>query len=54
MQIGQPLLAKHNGKIIECIVVKLFEEDILLEDKETKIQFTRKFWEIRKVEIKDE
>jgi hypothetical protein len=52
MHIGQPLLAKKDGKIVECIVIKLFDEDILLEFE--GIQFTRKFWEIHKIEEKND
>jgi hypothetical protein len=54
MNIGQSLLAKKDGKIIECIVIELFSEDILLEDKETKERLTRKYWEVRKLEIKND
>jgi len=49
MRIGQPLLAKNNGKIVECIVIDFSVEDILLEDKETKERFYKKFWEVRKI-----
>jgi len=49
MRIRQELLAKNNGKIIECIVIDFSDEDILLEDKETKERFYRKFWEVHKI-----
>lgn len=49
MHIGQTLLAKKDNKIIECRVIQMYMEDILLEDVNTKEQFTRKYWEVKKI-----
>ena len=48
MYIGRRLLVKHEGKIQEGIVTKIYNEDldIRLED-ETII--SRKFWEVRSI-----
>lgn len=53
MYIGKSVLAKKDGKVIECIVIDFSQEDILLEDKETKEQFKRMFWEVRNVKNED-
>jgi len=46
MWIGQPILCKHNGKLQEGTVEKMFEEDvhIKLGNNET---ISRKYWEVR-------
>jgi hypothetical protein len=52
MYIGQTIRCKYEDKIIECIVIALFEEDVMLEYEGKNL--TRKYWEIRPMEIKNE
>jgi hypothetical protein len=48
MQIGKRLLVKHEGKVIEGIVIQIFIEDLEIKlDDQTIIQ--RKFWEVRSI-----
>ncbi len=47
MRIGDKVLAKVNGKIEECIVEKVYNEDLVLNTGKEMV--TRKFWEIRKI-----
>lgn len=48
MQIGARLLIRHEGKIVEGTVMKLFEETI--EIKLGNGEFViRKFWEVRSI-----
>lgn len=53
MHIGQSVLCKHNEIVQEGKVQKIYFEDldIKLENGET---IRRKFWEIRKIEIKND
>jgi len=46
MWLGQTILCKHNDKLQEGTVEKMFEEDvsIKLANNET---ITRKYWEVR-------
>jgi hypothetical protein len=48
LQIGQRLLVKHDGRVRQGIVIKIFSEelDIKLEDE---IIVRRKFWEVKKL-----
>jgi hypothetical protein len=52
MYIGKSVLAKHNGIVKEFKVTKIMPEDLELNDGE--ITIIRKFWEIRKIENKNE
>ena len=46
MQIGNTVICKHNGQLIECTVIKMTENDLFLDYKgETLI---RRFWEVKK------
>lgn len=51
MNIGQPILVKHNGIVQEGIIEVIYSEDldIRLENGEL---IRRKFWEVRKIENK--
>lgn len=46
MWIGQPILCKHNGKIEEGTVEKMFEEDVHIK-LATNETISRKYWEVR-------
>lgn len=48
MNLGERILAKVNGQIRECIVIKTGYEDLDLF-VESGITIRRKFWEIRKI-----
>lgn len=52
MFIGQKVLAKHENKVIECEVIRMDREDVILKYAETT--FSRKYWEIRKVQNEKE
>lgn len=53
MVIGRRLLIKHEGKIQESIVVEFSYDDLKLKlDDGTVI--LRKFWEVRKIEEKED
>jgi len=48
MQIGKRLLVRHEGKVLEGIVIKIFPEELEIKlDDHTIIQ--RKFWEVRSI-----
>jgi len=49
MRIGQKILAKYNGKIVEGVVIEIYYEDIDIKLDTNEI-IKRKFWEIRKIE----
>ena len=53
MHIGKRVLVKHADAVQEGSVINIYPEDldILLENGET---IRRKYWEVRKVEKKDE
>jgi len=53
MYIGKSVLVKHNGIVQEGKVEIIYDEDldIRLENGEL---IRRKYWEIRKVKVKDE
>jgi hypothetical protein len=53
LHIGLTLLVKHNGIVQEGKVRQIFEEDLEIELKTDEI-ITRKYWEIRKIEVKNE
>lgn len=47
MRIGQRLLAKYNGQIVEGIVIEIYFEDVDIKlDNGTVIK--KKYWEVRK------
>jgi len=53
MYIGQSVLIKNNGRIQEGKIEIIYDENLdirLLDDT----LITRKFWEIHKMEIKDD
>ena len=53
MFIGQRILTKKDGQIIECSIVQFIgQEDLELTDDIST--FIRKYWEVRKIEIKNE
>lgn len=51
MQIGTRLLIKHEGKVTEGIVMKLYEETIEIKIGNNELVI-RKFWEVRKIDEK--
>jgi hypothetical protein len=53
MYIGKSVLVKHNGIVQKGTVETIFPEDldVRLENGEL---VRRKFWEIRKIEVKNE
>lgn len=53
MHIGKPVLIKHNGEIVEGKVEVIYKEDLDIRLPDGTL-ITRKFWEIRKVEPKNE
>jgi len=53
MYIGKYLLTKHENKIVKGIVVKIFEEDLDIR-LDNDIIIRRKFWEVRKLDEKEE
>lgn len=53
MQIGVHLLVKHDGKVQEGIVVKLFEETIEIKLLIGDI-IIRKYWEVRSLKNEKE
>lgn len=50
MYEGQTVLCRLNGKVIECVVISLFYEDVLLSYNGE--QFQKKYWEIKKIDQK--
>lgn len=48
MQINKWLLVKHDGKIQEGKVIKIYYEDLDIQLKNGEI-IRRKFWEVRKI-----
>ncbi len=48
MQIGTPLLVKHNGKIKKGRVEKIYPEDLDIKLENGEL-IRRKFWEVRVV-----
>jgi hypothetical protein len=53
MQIGIKVLARIDGEVKECEVIEIGKEDLTLKYDGDKI-ITRKFWEIAKINIKNE
>jgi hypothetical protein len=51
MHIGQKVVIRENGIVIECSVISCGDEDLLVCDAEKK-EYTRKYWEVNKVEEK--
>lgn len=47
MQIGEIVLARIDGKLIECEVIEIGREDLTLKYED--IIITRKFWEIARI-----
>lgn len=52
MHIGKRLLIKHDEKIKEGIVIKIFNEDLDIQ-LENGIIVRRKYWEVRKINEKE-
>ena len=53
MHIGKRLIIKHEGKVQEGNVIKIYDEDLDIKlDDGTTIQ--RKFWEVRIIDEKKE
>ena len=46
MTPGQTILCKHNGQIIECVVIDLLENDIILDYRGERL--VRKYWEVKR------
>jgi membrane protease subunit (stomatin/prohibitin family) len=53
MHIGFRLLIKHEGKVQEGSVIKIYEEDLDIRLDSGEI-VRRKFWEVRKPDEKKE
>jgi len=53
MYIGKSVLVKHKGIVQEGKVETIFEEDLDIKLLDGTL-IRRKFWEIRKIEIKNE
>jgi len=53
MYIGKSVLLKHNGIVQEGKVENIYPEDLDIRLLEGTL-IRRKFWEIRKIEVKDE
>lgn len=50
MQIGQPVLIRHNNEVKEGKVTKIWAEDLEIElNSGETVQ--RKFWEVRKINV---
>jgi hypothetical protein len=47
MQVGEQVIAKVNGEIKICNVLKMYYEDVMLSCEGQEI--FRKYWEIQKV-----
>jgi hypothetical protein len=47
MRIGQILLAKHEGNLVQGIVIEIYAEEIDIK-LDNEIIIRRKFWEVRK------
>jgi hypothetical protein len=47
MQIGERVLARIDRKLIECEVIEIGREDLILKYED--IIITRKFWEIARI-----
>ena len=53
MYLGQRVLIKHNGKIVEGSVIEIYFEDLDIRlDNEEIVRCN--FWSVRKVEYKNE
>jgi hypothetical protein len=52
MYIGKSVLAKHDGTVKEFKVIRIMSEDLELNNGE--ITIFRKFWEVRKLDEKEE
>ena len=52
MHIGAKVLARVDGKLNECEVIEINKEDLTLKYEDKTI--TRKFWEIAKIQIKND
>jgi len=52
MHIGKWLLVKHEGKIQKGIVKIIYPEDLDIELEDGTI-IRRKFWEVRKIDEKE-
>jgi len=51
IQIGEIIITKYDGKLIECKVIKLLYEEIQLEYKSHI--FLRKWHEVRKIPFEE-
>ena len=49
MQIGNKLLVRHNGLVLEGIVTNFYEETIEIKLANEEV-ITRKYWEVRAVQ----
>lgn len=52
MNIGKPVLVKHNEVVVEGIVQKIFSEDLEIRLDNGEL-IRRKYWEIRVVPKKE-
>ena len=48
MHIGQTVLLKHEGKLMEGKITDMFEEDVNIELADKTI-IQRKYWAVRKI-----
>jgi hypothetical protein len=54
MQIGEKVIIKHNSKVIECRVFKIFDlnygssDELVLIDEQGN-EYTRHYWEVNKL-----